>query len=281
MLLMGRALLLALALPGFFQAQKERIRIRALPSSELTVRMAVDQTLHFDVLSAALPGPVTLDGSTMMRFTQKTDKPDSAGIVNAHLTYDSLQIAMTLNGSPMGQSGDDMAGKTITARYDSTGKLVDLLVPAELERLATPMRSILSSALGALPTGEMAQGDSATVTMNVPVPIALPGASNPPSVTWVTRYRLDRVQHDGEDLIAVFDLSSLGTMKQPVATPMGNADVDLKMTGTGTMEVDVRRALVRSSIIDTKLSMTMDMGGGSTMNMSGTTRAVTRGVLVP
>jgi hypothetical protein len=278
--LLRGALLLALALPGLLPAQTERIRLRALPSSELTVRMAVDQTLRFDLLSAALPSPLTLEGSTTMRFTQKTERPDSAGMVNAHLTYDSLQIVMTLNGSSMGPSGSEMAGKTITAKYDSTGKLVDLVVPADLERLATPMRSILSSALGALPSGEMAQGDSATVTMAVPVPIDLPGASNAPSVTWVTRYRLDRVHHDGEDLIAVFDLLSQGTMKQPVTTPMGTADVDLKMTGTGTMEVDVRRALVRSSTIDTRLNMNMDMGGGSTMNLSGTTRAVTKGALV-
>jgi hypothetical protein len=52
------------------------------------------------------------------------------------------------------------------------------------------------------------------------------------------------------------------------------------MTGTGTMEVDVRRALVRSSTIDTRLNMNMDMGGGSTMNLSGTTHAVTKGALV-
>jgi len=275
-----RRVLLAAALPGLFLVQKERIRIRALPSSDLTVRMGVDQTMHFDLQSAALPAPITIDGSTTMRFTQKTDKPDSLGVINAQLTYDSLQIVMTMNGSPMGPSGSELAGKTITARYDSTGRLVDLVVPPDLERLATPMRNILSSALGALPSGEMSPGDSVTITMNVPVPIDLPGTSTA-SVAWVTRYRLDRVLHEGEDRIAVFDLLSQGSMKQPIVTPMGNADVDLKMNGTGTMEVDVRRAVVRSSSIDTKLNMTMDLGGGSTMNMTGTTRAVTKGAVVP
>jgi hypothetical protein len=279
-MLLMRYLPLAAMLPGLAYGQKEKVRIQALPSSDLTVRMTVDQTLHFDVVSAALPTSVSLDGSTAMRFTQKTEKVEE-GAINAHLTYDSLQIAMSLNGSPMGPSGAELAGKTITAKYDSTGRLIDLVVPPDLERLATPLRSILSSALGALPSGELASGDSVTTTMNIPVPVDLPGATNAAAVTWVTRYRLDRVLHEGEDLIAVFDLVSQGSMKQPVATPMGNADVDLKMTGTGTMEVDVRRAIVRSSTIETQVNMNMDMGGGGTVTMTGTTRAVTRGAVVP
>lgn len=280
MLLIRRVLLLAAALPGLAVAQKERIRIRALPSSDLTVRMAVDHSMHFDILSAALPAPMAFDGSTTMRFTQKTTRPDSAGAIDAQLTFDSLQIVMNLNGSPMGPSGSELAGKSITARYDSAGRLIDLVVPADLEWLATPMRNILSAALGALPSGELAPGDSVTTTMNVPIPIDLPGASNSASVVWSTRYRLDRVLHEGEDPIAVFDLLSQGTMKQPVATPMGTADVDLQMTGTGSMEVDVRRAVVRSTSIDTRLNMTMDLGG-STVTMTGTTRTVTKGVVVP
>jgi hypothetical protein len=87
MLLMRRVLLLALALPSGAVAQ-EKIRIRALPSSDLTVRMSVDQTMHFDVVSAALPAPVSLDGSVTMRFTQRTGRPDSAGVIDAQLTYD-------------------------------------------------------------------------------------------------------------------------------------------------------------------------------------------------
>lgn len=280
MLLMGRVLLLAAALPGLAFAQKETIRIRALPSPGLTVRMTVDQTLHFDVVSAALPAPVALDGSIAMRFTQKTGRPDSAGVIDAQLTYDSLQIEMNMNGSPMGPSGSELAGKTITARYDSTGRLIDLVMPSGLEGLANPMRNSLSSALGALPSGAVAVGDSVSTTMNVPIPIELPGISNSASVAWVTRYRLDRVLHEGEDVIAVFDLSSQGTLKQPVATPMGTADVDLKMTGTGSMEVDVRRGTVRSSSVDTKAIMAMELGG-ATVNMTGTTKTVTKGAVVP
>lgn len=277
---MRRVLLLTITLPGAALAQKETIRIRALPSSDLTVRMTVDQTLHFDVVSVALPAPVALDGTIAMRFTQKTGKPDGAGVIEAQLTYDSLQMVMNLNGSPMGPSGSELAGKTIIAKYDSAGRLIDLVMPPGLEALANPMRNSLSSALGALPSGELAVGDSVSTTMNVPVPIELPGISNSASVAWVTRYRLDRVRHEGGDVIAVFDLSSQGTMKQPVATPMGTADVDLKMTGTGSMEVDVRRGTVRSSSIDTKVTMAMDMSG-STVNMTGTTRTVTTGVVVP
>lgn len=279
MLLMRRVLLLAVALPGLGFAQKEKIRIRLLPSPDLTVRMGVDQTLNFTVQSAALPVPITIDGSITMRFTQVTGKPDSVGLISAQLTYDSLLIAMNMNGSPMGPSGSELAGKTITARYDSLGRLTDLVLPPDLERLATPLRNSLSAALGALPSGEMAPGDSLSTTMNVPVPIDLPGISSSASVAWVTRYRLDRVLHEGEDVIAVFDLLSQGTMKQPVATPMGTADVDLTMNGTGSMEVDVRRAVVRSSSIDTRANMTMVVGG-ATVNMTGTTRTVTKGAVV-
>jgi hypothetical protein len=189
-------------------------------------------------------------------------------------------MVMNMNGSPMEPSGPELAGKTITAKYDSTGRLIDLVMPPGFERLANPMRNSLSSVLGALPSGELAAGDSVSTTMNVPVPIELPGISNSASVAWVTRYRLDRVLHEGADVIAVFDLASQGTMKQPVATPMGTADVDLTMTGTGSMEVDVHRGTLRSSSIDTKVTMAMNMSG-STVNMTGTTRTVTKGAVVP
>lgn len=282
MLLMRRLLLLSMVLPSLVVAQKERIRIRALPLPDVTVRMAVDQTLHVDVQSAALPAPIALDGTTLMRFSQRAGQPDTAGAISAQLTYDTLQIVMNMNGSPMGgPSGSDLAGKTVTAKYDSAGRLMDLTLPQELERLATPMRNIFSSSLGALPSGELATGDSVTATMSVPIPIDLPGASNSASVSWVTRFRLDRVVHEGSGVIAVFDVLSQGTMKQILATALGNADVDLKMTGTGTMEVDVQRGLVRTGTTDTKLNMTMDLGGGSTVTMTGNTRTVTKGAVVP
>jgi hypothetical protein len=281
MLLMRRVLLLSVVLPSLAVAQKERIRIRSLPLPDVTVRMSVDQTLHVDVQSAALPAPMALDGTTLMRFSQRAGQPDTAGMISTQLTYDTLQIAMNLNGSPMGPSGSDLAGKSVTAKYDSAGRLMDLVLPPELERLATPMRNIFSSSLGALPSGELAIGDSVTTSMSVPIPIDLPGASNSASVAWVTRFRLDRVLHEGAGVIAVFDILSQGTLKQMLATALGNADVDLKMTGTGTMEVDVQRGLVRTGTTDTKLNMTMDLGGGSTVTMTGNTRTVTKGAVAP
>lgn len=282
MLLMRRLLFVSMVLPSLAVAQKERIRIRSLPLPDVTVRMSVDQTLHVDVQSAALPAPMALDGTTLMRFSQRAGRPDTAGVISAQLTYDTLQIVMNMNGSPMGgPSGSELAGKTVTARYDTTGRLTDLALPPELERLATPMRNIFSSSLGALPSGELAIGDSVTTSMSVPIPIDLPGASNSASVAWVTRFRLDRVLHEGAGAIAVFDILSQGTLKQMLATALGNADVDLKMTGTGTMEVDVQRGLVRTGTTDTRLNMTMDLGGGSTVNMTGTTRTVTKGAIVP
>jgi len=280
MLLTGRSLLLLIALPSLGAAQTERIRIRAISPPDVTVRMAVDQTLHVDETSAALPAPMTLDGTTLMRFNQRAGRPDSAGVITAQLTYDSLQISMNLNGSPMGPSGSDLAGKSITVKYDSTGRLVDLVLPPELERLATPMRNIFSSSLGALPAGELTIGDSVTTTMSVPIPIDLPGTPSNAAVSWVTRFRLDRVLHEGDGVVAVFDVLSQGTLKQMLATALGNADVDLKMTGTGTMEVDVRRGLVRTGTTDTKLNMTMDLSG-SMVTMTGTTRTVTTGAVVP
>lgn len=281
MLLMRRLLFLSVLLPSLAVAQKERIRIRSLPLPDVTVRMSVDQTLHVDVQSAALPAPMALDGTTLMRFSQRAGRPDTAGVISAQLTYDTLQIAMNLNGSSMGPSGSDLAGKSVTAKYDSAGRLMDLVLPPELERLATPMRNIFSSSLGALPSGELAIGDSVTTSISVPIPIDLPGASSSASVAWVTRFRLDRVLHEGAGVIAVFDILSQGTLKQMLATALGNADVDLKMTGTGTMEVDVQRGLVRTGTTDTKLNMTMDLGGGSTVTMTGTTRTVTKGSVVP
>jgi hypothetical protein len=274
---------LALAIPSVLLAQGERITIRTLPTPGLASRMTIGQEMHFDIAGPALPSPMAMVGNTRMLFIQRNGAPDSLGITASQLVYDTLTMSLTINGAAMGVPLDEVVGKPITLKYDPTGSLVDLRVPSDLDRFAPQLRQMLGSAMNALPTGPLAPGDSASASQKVPLPFDMGGTGGEaPVFEIVSRYVLQRItQQDGE-VVAILDQVSQGILDRPVSMPgIGPAQVSLRMNGTGTVEVFTRTGVVRAATNDSRLEMSMDLGGGGTMTVTGTIRTLVSGSMLP
>jgi hypothetical protein len=275
--LLIRQLLLGVALPAVVSAQPASVTIPRLPLPGSAVRMTMTQDLHFDLSAPAFPQPMKLDGAVLARFLQRTGTLDSAGTVTSDLGYDTLSVSITVNGMAMG-SPAVLAGEHMTIRYDSTGQIVEFNAPPELEQRVANLRQLLISSLGGLPAGTMSPGDSTVSQVSAPIPLDPGMGSTPLLLTSTVTSRLRSVSRDSGQVIARFDRASNGNLSGEVTMPMlGKGTMTLVMTGTGTMEIDVGRGLIRSGSHDTRMELTVDVGGGSTMTMVGSLRTTTRG----
>ncbi len=275
--------LLALVIPAPLHAQPERVSIRTAPVPGLTSRMSITQELQFDISAAALPAPMAMQGTVLLRFTQRTGSPDSLGVISAELTYDTMAVNMSMNGVAMPQS-TSLTGKAMVVKFDSAGTLLGVEVPADLEPLAGNIRQILASTLGNLPRNPIGVGDSTTVPLRTPLPFNAFGTSGAeaPVLEGTVTYRATRLIREGSDPILTLDQVVAGTMKRPVEMPgLGTAQVDLRMEGTGTLVVNASNGLVRSGRNEARITMNLDLGAGGIMTMTGTVRTTTSGTLVP
>ncbi len=281
-MLLIRRLIVAAAFPAALAAQSASVTIPKLPFPESAVRISVTLDMHFDVSAAALPAPIQMDVSSTAQYVRRTGPVDSLGGMSAELAFDTIATRITMNGTPMGQPLAG-GGQQLTARYDSTGALVDLTVPPELERYATSIRQLQSSMLTTVPRGTMAVGDSLVTPFTAPVPFDIGmGASDSVALEGTMTHWLRAVEHDSGQVIAVFDQAMVAAINRDITMPaLGTAKVSLRMTGGGTMKIDLQRGVVRSGSTDSRVDATMDLGAGGTMTMSGSIRTTSQGSPLP
>jgi len=280
--LLIRGLLLSTALPAVIAAQSNRVTIPRMPLPQSTARITATLDMHFDVSSPALPTPILMEGTSMAQYVRRTGPVDSLGGFSAQLDYDTLMTRISLNGTPMGRPMES-GGARATARYDSAGALVDLTVPPELERFANSIRQLQGAMLTSVPRGTMAVGDSLVTPFEAPVPLDIGmGAGDSVALEGTLTHRLRAIKRDSGQVVAVFDQVLVAGVNRGITMPaLGAAQLSLRMTGTGTMEIEVQRGLVRSASSDSKVDATMDIGAGGTVTMNGTIRTTSRGSPLP
>ncbi len=281
-MLLIRSFLLAGLVPAALSAQTG-VTIPRLPLPGSAVRITVTQEIHFDVSSPALPVPVPVEGSTIARFVQRTGQVDSLGGITSELQYDTLAASTSINGTRMAHPVD-LSGQRIRARFDSAGQVVELSAPPELEEQVANLRQLMTSSLGGLPRGTLVPGDSVVTPLRMPIPLDIGmGGAEPPILEGTVTYRLRSVNRNSGQVIALFDQISVGNLNGDITMPAigGSARVALSMNGSGTLEIDVGNGLVRSGSTNARMEVTMDLGAGGTVTMTGSLRTSSQGVPLP
>ena len=275
--------LLAAVLPATRLVAQPKITLRTVPAPNQVIRLSMTQDLAFDVVMEGMAmGPIKVEGHMTFGGLERVGAPDAQGMVVAEVTLDDVTIDMKTNGSPTPtpMNAEQIKGKTITVIYDAQGKVVDVKTPEGLGDSGGNMKEMISALSGAIPNATLAIGESTTTTVSVPLPIPIPGNAGPTTLESKTTSKLVSITREGADHIASLDQTTAAgtsrTMEVPGPNGPMSASVELKMTGTGTLQLNVDKGFVKSGSNDMKLDMTMLMQG-TTMKMNGTAHVVMTG----
>jgi hypothetical protein len=277
-------LLAGLLLPAALAAQ-ERIALRAVPAPNQVIRISMTQTMALDVTMEGLAiGPLKMDGQMGISGTQRVGARDAQGRVSSALTVDEVTMDMKLNGvsQPAPEGVAQLKGQRFTVVYDAEGKIVDVSVPAGLGQAGVTAKSMITSLAGSIPSTTLGIGDTVTVQLSIPVPTPVPGmdAGQPTMLETRITSKLVAIGRDGSDRIADLEQTTAGkatrTLDLPSPSGMVSADLQLGMTGNGTLQLNVDKGFVKSGNSDMKLDMTV-LTQGTSIKVNGTIHLVVTG----
>ncbi|MGH7670639.1 MAG: hypothetical protein ACRENQ_14230 [Gemmatimonadaceae bacterium] len=186
-------------------------------------------------------------------YTTRTVTGWKAGMWTVRTYVDSAHIAVA---GQMGQRGDLLAGTVIRQMLDSLGRAYATTVtppPGASPKVAQafqPGRGIGSSNL-AMPAQPVRPGQSWVDSTVIP----MPGGSG--TFRGRTTYRLERVEHEGGDRVAVVS----STMSVVARVPMGSASGRGVVTGRYRVDLDGGRLLRATT--DMTMRIKTDGGPGS------------------
>ena len=285
--------LLVLTFPWFsVLAQEEKVTVLLLPKPDQTIELRTVQDVEMAVTfegtvppELAAAGPMKIQGKTVMAFTQKTGKQNSQGGLEAELTYTEANSQMSMNGIPLpaGNTLGQFVGKKITLNFDSQGKVVDVKAPPEMESIAGAIRYSITAMYNNMPAAPLSVGETAAVPISLQLPLPLAG-SQPLAIGGQIHYKLLAVDREGSDRLARLSQSMEAQLTgEPAAGQQGKMKVDCKMTGTGSLQLNLDKSFLKTNemqtTIDAKLTFAGDSSAGSTptVNLHGTMKITTTG----
>lgn len=242
----SHALVLWLLVAGGAVADAQiRFSIRPAPKPDQTIHVTTTQEFSISMNGGAPaggPGGAQLVTKSVLGYTQSNGRLDDQGRMESRLTIDRIEADQTLNGKPNTPGNmDQLVGRSLTAVFDRTGKLVDITVPKELQQASGMLKQLVAGAYGAsnfLPDSTMALGDTATVPSDIP--LRLPGSTATAPYRTRTIVKLRAVDTRGSDRIA--------RLEQRIESAEENAQ--LNVNGAGTIDVNLDRGFVTASEIE-------------------------------
>jgi hypothetical protein len=261
-------------------AQEKKAVIRLTPKPYQAFKCETVQEMEMDATMEGVPqtsGPVSMKmvNRTVFGFSEKTGAPKDQGMIEAEVTYDKISSDKILNGKPMPPDnlGVQLVGKTITFTYDKEGRVVDVRVPPDIDLSAETLKQMMNSLQGNLPSAEMAAGDTTSTPFSMPLPIPTPGL-NALNATGQARYKLVALEKEGTDLIArleqVVEAGLVTTLDLPLAKGTAKVSVDFKVNGTGGLQLNLTRGIMKMNEQELTIDGDMKMTSDSTETPSGT-----------
>jgi hypothetical protein len=258
--------------------QVEKFTISAAPKPGQTVHYTATQDLSVEVSPDATADPpvaqtspvptMKVAGKTTLAFTETSGAPDPQGRATALLTYEQASADMSINGIPIPMAGTlpQLAGKTFTLIFGADGKVADVTAPPEMAAMLGPAKQFVIDMYKLVPVATLAVGETVTTPFSVPLPLPVPG-SGPIVMDGQTKTTLVSVDADGAEHIAKCDQIVEAAMVPPPADPKPGTDpgmsVTMKMRGTGKLQFNVDRSVMKSNESETTLDGLLSIGGAA------------------
>ena len=280
------------ALVALFWGNAEiQVAIPKVPKPNETLRFRMVQEMNIQMSmqdsdqQAAQPAPevTKMLGKTTFAFTQKTGTRTRQGRVPVDITYDQILVERSVNGRPApGEGlGSDLVGQTVSLTYDKDGKIVDVKVPPGLDMSPDALKEMITSLMGSLPEGSLRIGEVATMPFSTPLPVPSPNGEEM-KMAGQSRYTLVALTREGTDRIAEFrqdiEAKLITVAEMPLPSGPGKVHISFKLSGGGTLRLNIDKGVIRSADVQSAISGDMYMtAAGSdqklhSMQLQGTTK---------
>ena len=231
------------------------VAVRPVASPGRTIHVTTTQDLSVSATGLG-PGPIALQASGTLAFTQVNKAFNDQGQMDAEVTIEKLEMTQSLNGATGRKAADavDPVGQKLIVAFDRTGKPGAVSAPKELQTLAASLQPLLTGVFAlvlAIPEMPMMVGETRQVDASV-VPLGLPGLANAGAVLpklSITLRAIDRVNGD-----------RIARLTQNVEST-GAAD-QLAVSGTGTIDVNIDKGFVTASAMDFSIDGALPAVGG-------------------
>lgn len=237
----------SLVVAGSMAAEAQTaVSVRPVASTGLTLHVSTTQELSISATGVLGPGPISMQSSGVLAFTQVNGTVDDQGRIQAELTIEKLEMRRLMNGVPedarKAAEAVDPVGQKLVVAFDRTGALGSVAAPQELQAHSASVRQLLSGAYGlinGIPEMPMAVGETRMVDAGA-LPLRLPGAANAKAVLpklAVTLRAIDRVNGD-----------RIARLTQHVEST-GQPD-QLTINGSGTIDVNIDKGFVTAGAMN-------------------------------
>jgi hypothetical protein len=269
---MAAAAIGLVCLDGLLPAQTEKVTISLAPRSGQTVHYVAIQDITMEIVPDVPAGQpsliptMKLAGKTTLAFTETSGSPDPQGRVTAVLTYEQANGEMSVNGvtMPVTASLPDLVGKTLILVFGADGKLADVTAPPEMTAALGPARQFITDLFKLMPAAALAIGETTTTPFSIPLPVPVPGGV-PIVLEGQVKTTLVSVDADGDDHLAKCDQAFEAAMApQAPSDPASGTmrpSIDMKMLGTGKLQFNVDRGVMKSNESETTVDGVLSFGG--------------------
>lgn len=252
-------LAVALLVPtALLTAQTGPITVRLSPTPNQTIRTHTSQeTKMTSQPEQAAPGqvipPQNIDMTLTTDTTSTVGPTDAQGRYEARVVCDTAVSTATLNGKPMTSPlNAEAAGLAFTLVYDEQGKVIDVTGEhGPASDFAGALKQMLTTVMATPAPLTLAVGESTTVPNPLKAPLSAatgPGAIGEIAMNGETRYTLTSITFDGADRVAHLTTTRSATLRRgPSAGPGPDVTFDERITGDGTLDVNIDRGIVLHS----------------------------------
>jgi hypothetical protein len=243
-------------------AQTGPITVRLSPTPNQTIHTHTSQetkmTSQPEPAASEPASPSQNMDMTLTTDTTSTVGPtDPQGRYEAHVVCDTAVSTATINGKPMPNPPTaEVAGLALTFVYNDQGKVIDVVDVTGKRGLSTDavaaVKQMLTSVMATPAPLTLAVGETTAVPDTLKAPLsaaAAPGAFGEFSMSGETRYTLTSITFDGADRIAHLTTARSATLSRgSSAGPGPDVTFDERITGDGTLEVNIDRGIVLHSV---------------------------------
>lgn len=227
-----------------------RVPVRPKPRPGQVIHVTTEQEIMLRAGEKAdEPGPLQLHNKNRLAYTQTNGAFNSQGQLEARVTIEKLDLDETMGGQPRGDLDTaSVKGRELAMTFDQTGKLLSIKVPPDINQgLAFRLTQLIAGAyslVNYLPAVELRVGEDTTTSSELPM--RLPGNVTGPLQARTT-LTLRAIDQKGQDRIA--------HLRTDVDVATETSQV--KVTGGGTIDVNVDKGFVSGTDIEWKMSGTV------------------------
>jgi hypothetical protein len=233
------------------------VAIRPIPKQGEHIQVTATQEI---VLRAgerpAEPGPSLMVNKGVLVYTQVNGPFDAQERMEAQVTVERFEFEESVAEQPKPAiDGSKAKGRSLLVVFDRSGKLVGIKVPPDLSEISARLTQVLAGAYGVLnfiPAATLGTGESTSSVSELPM--RLPGNVSSAPVQANTTLTLRSIEGTGKDRTARM------VQRIEVATETST----LKMSGGGTIDVNVARGFVSANDTEWVISGAMPGAAGGT-----------------